>query len=130
MPVRDTAFGRTLRRILLVQAIFTGVGALTAFLLTASDNVVALLYGGAATMATTLYSGWRLHVATRGNQQGPALNMMEFYKATLLRFILAIALLALGLGYLKLKPLAMIVGFAIAQTGFLFGRGYAARRRG
>lgn len=130
MPIRDTAFDKTLRRILQVQVILLGVAAVFFALYWGTDFVIALLYGGAVTIATTLYSGWRLKVATAGDEQGPALNMTEFYKGTLLRFILVIALLALGLGYLKLEPLAIIIGFAITQTGYLFGRGYAPRRRG
>lgn len=130
MPNRDTAFDRTLRRILQVQLILLGVAAVFFALYRGTDFVIALLYGGAVTIATTLYSGWRLKVATAGDEHGPALNMMEFYKGTLLRFILVIALLALGLGYLRLEPLAIIIGFAITQTGYLFGRGYAPRRRG
>ncbi|MFO7603991.1 MAG: ATP synthase subunit I [Gammaproteobacteria bacterium] len=95
-----------------------------------SDFVMALLYGGAVTIVTTLYSGWRLKVATSGDEHGPGLNMTEFYKGALLRFILVIALLALGLGVFRLEPVAVIIGFAITQTGYLFGRGYAPRRRG
>jgi len=94
------------------------------------EFVIAVLYGGTVTIVTTFYSGWRLKIATKGNAQGPALNMAEFYKSTLLRFILVIALLMLGLGYLRLTPLAVIAGFAITQTGYLFARGYAPRRRG
>ena len=130
MSSRDTAFDRTLRRILRVQLIILVLAAIVSSLVWGMNFVMALLYGGAVTIATTLYSGWRLKVATAGDEQGPALNMAEFYKGTLLRFILVIALLALGLGYLKLEPLAVIIGFAITQTGYLFGRGYAPRRRG
>ena len=130
MPNRDAAFNRTLRRIVLVQLSLLGLAAVLSSLFRGSDFVIALLYGGSVTIATTLYSGWRLKVATAGDEHGPALNMMEFYKGTLLRFILVIALLALGLGYLKLEPLAVIIGFAITQIGYLFGRGYAPRRRG
>ena len=130
MPNRDTSLEKTLRRILLVQLIFIGLAAVTFSFFRGTDFVLALLYGGTVTIATTLYSGWRLKIATESGEQGSALNMIEFYKSTLLRFILVVALLALGLGYLKLEPLAVIIGFAITQTGYLFGRGYAPRRRG
>lgn len=129
MPVRDTSFGRTLRRIFLFQLGLLAVAAVIS-LNRGTDFVMALLYGGGVTIVTTLYSGWRLKVATVGDEHGPALNMMEFYKGTLLRFVLVIALLALGLGYFRLEPLAVIIGFAITQLGYLFGRGYAPRRRG
>ena len=129
MPVRDTSFDQTLRRIALVQLVLLGLAAVFS-LYQGKEFVIALLYGGAVTIVTTLYSGWRLRVATAGDKHGPALNMMEFYKGTLLRFVLVVALLALGLGYLKLEPLAVIIGFAITQFGYLFGRGYAPRRRG
>jgi ATP synthase protein I len=130
MSNRDTVFDRTLRKIVGVQLAILAVTTIVSSLVWGTIFVMALLYGGAVTIATTLYSGWRLKVATAGDEQGPALNMAEFYKGTLLRFILVIALLALGLGYLKLEPLAVIFGFAITQTGYLFGRGYAPRRRG
>jgi len=130
MPNRDTSFDRTLRRLFLVQLSLLGLAAVFFYLYREGDFLIALLYGGAVTIATTLYSGWRLRVATTGDEHGPALNMAEFYRGTLLRFILVIALLALGLGYLKLEPRAIIIGFAITQTGYLFCRGYAPRRRG
>lgn len=130
MPVRDTSFDRTLRRIFLVQLGLLVATAVLSSLYRETDFVMAVLYGGAVTIATTLYSGWRLRIATAGDEHGPGLNMTEFYKGTLLRFLLVIALLALGLGYLKLMPLAVIIGFAITQVGYLFGRGYAPRRRG
>lgn len=130
MSNRDTVFDRTLRKIIGVQLAILAVTTIVSTLVWGTIFVIALLYGGAVTIATTLYSGWRLKVATAGDEQGPALNMAEFYKGTLLRFLLVIALLALGLGYLKLEPLAVIFGFAITQTGYLFGRGYAPRRRG
>jgi hypothetical protein len=41
-----------------------------------------------------------------------------------------VVLLVLGMGPLRLDPLAVILGLGIAYTGFLFSRSYAPRSRG
>ena len=48
--------------------------------------------------------------------------MAGFYKSALMRFVLVIALLALGMGVLKLPALAVLIGFIVAQTGIFFAR--------
>ncbi len=49
-------------------------------------------------------------------------NALELYKGFALGYIVAIALLALGLGGLKLDPAAVIIGFVVAQLGHFFVR--------
>lgn len=48
-------------------------------------------------------------------------SMMILYLGAVQRFIVVIALFALGLGVMGLVPLAMFAGFAAAQAGNLLG---------
>ena len=48
-------------------------------------------------------------------------SMVILYLGAVQRFILVIALFALGLGLIKLVPLAMFAGFAAAQVGNVIG---------
>jgi len=51
-----------------------------------------------------------------------SINALELYKGFALGYIVAIGLLVLGLGGLKLLPAAVIIGFVIAQLGHFFVR--------
>lgn len=48
-------------------------------------------------------------------------SMMILYLGAVQRFVVVLALFALGLGVARLEPLAMFVGFAVAQVGNFIG---------
>lgn len=118
----------TARRVILIQVALVGLAALISGLEKDTGFMLALLFGGGVTVTATFVSAWRLKVATdEVDENGPRVNTLEFYKAMLLKLLLVIGLLALGLGVMKLTPLAVLIGFIVAQAGFLFSRGYAPR---
>jgi len=123
----------TLYRTVLIQ--LAVVVATAAVSLTQKDLefALAVLYGGAVTIAGTLIFAWRLRNATSADDGNKAaVDALELYKGLLQKLVLIIGLLWLGLDYLELNALAVLIGFAIAHAGYLFGRGYAPRsvRRG
>lgn len=120
--VYDIAFRRTLRRLLQIQGVMVLVAAIIAFLMQGIEFSMALLYGGAASLAGTLIGAWRLRIATDEAIHSTTLGMAGFYKSALMRFVLVIALLALGMGVLKLPALAVLIGLIVAQTGNIFAR--------
>ena len=130
MSNSDATFGKTLRKLLLIQMLILTIAVAVVLPLLGSGVALALLYGGAVTLVGTLYSAQRLKLATRPQSDGPALNVSELYKGILLRFVLVVVLLALGMLWLRLQALAVVAGFSITQAGFFFVRGYAPRRRG
>lgn len=130
MSNHDAAFGKTLRKLLFAQLTLLVLAAVIALLQKGSGFTLALLYGGVVTLVGTLYSAQRLKFATQAGVDGPALNILELYKGIVLKFLLVVALLALGMLWLRLEPLAIVIGFATTQAGYLFVRGYAPRRRG
>jgi ATP synthase protein I len=118
----NLAFRRTVVRLLLIQAVMVVLAAVMAFLMQGTEFSLALLYGGAASIAGTLIGAWRIRIATDEAIHSTTLGMAGFYKSALMRFVLVIALLALGMGVLKLPALAVLIGFIVAQTGNIFAR--------
>ncbi len=118
----NIAFRRTVVRLLLIQAVMVVIAAVMAFLMQGIEFSMALLYGGATSLASTLIGAWRMRIATDEAIHSTALGMAGFYKGVLLRMVLVIALLALGMGVLKLTALAVLIGFIVAQLGNFFAR--------
>jgi ATP synthase protein I len=120
--VYDIAFRRTLLRLLLIQGGMLLVAVIIAFVMQGIEFSLALLYGGATSLAGTLIGAWRVRIATDEAAHSTTLGMAEFYKGALMRMVLVIALLALGMGVLKLPALGILIGFIVAQTGNFFAR--------
>lgn len=125
--VYDIAYRRTVFRLVLIQTGLTGLAAVIALLLRGNEFGLALLYGGAVSIAGTLAGAWRLKIATQEAAENAMLGMAEFYKSAVMRFAIVITLLVLGMGVLKLHALALLIGFIVAQTGYFFGRPLRAR---
>ena len=134
MNFADKAFQSTWRRLVLIQVSLLIVAAVISFLLKGYEQNFfgALIYGGAISIVSTLINAWRIHVATETAADNAALSMVELYKGFLLKMVVVIALLAIGFIILKLQPTALIIGFVVAHTGYLFARpvGTAKRRVG
>lgn len=129
-PAVNNAFSHTLRKILLVQIGLVLVTAVVLTLVKGHEFFIATLYGGAVVLASTIYFGWRLKIATEAVDNTPTVNSAELFKGIILRFLIVIVLLALGLGWLKLAPEGILSGFIVAQIAFWFSRSsYGVTRR-
>ena len=134
----------TLRKTLLIQAALTLIAAIVALLVKSPSFALHLVYGGAVTSIGTGLHGWRLlkivttndakddkigdPIAEQANVLGNA--GAEALKGAVLKIGAMIGLLALGMGYLKLDPLAVVIGFSVSYLGFMFAGGYAPRSPG
>jgi len=133
-----------LRKTLQVQAALTGVAAIIALLVKSPSFTIALVYGGAVTSIATGLHAWRLlKIAAAGDatdgsspdgkKVDPIVSQanagIEVFKGALLKYAAIMGLLALGMGYLKLDPLAVLIGFSVAYIGFMFSGGYAPRSK-
>lgn len=129
-PIANNAFSHTLRRILLVQAGLVIITSVILSLVKGQEFFVATLYGGATIIASTVYFGWRLKIATEAADNTPTVNSVELFKGVFIRFLIVIVLLALGLGWLKLQPIGILSGFFVAQLAYWFSRSsYGVTRR-
>jgi ATP synthase protein I len=124
-----------LRKTLLIQAALTGIAAIIALLVKSPGFALHLVYGGAVTSTGTVLHAWRLlkidmptddndPIAAHGNAGA------EVFKGVVLKIGAMVILLAFGMGYLKLDPLAVVIGFSVSYLGFMFAGGYAPRSPG
>lgn len=119
-----------LRRTLTVQAILTLIAAAIALFTKGDRFALAVVYGGAVTIVGSWLHAWRLlKIAATGEVTDPALVGAEVFKGAIFKMGAMIGLLALGMGVLRLNPLAVLIGFTVAYLGFLSARGYAPRSK-
>lgn len=76
---------------------------------------VAAVCGGMIAVVMALMLAHDVKKATACANTDPKKSMIILYVGAAIRFVLVIALFALGLGLLNLDPLATFVGFGIAQ---------------
>lgn len=110
------------QRLLLLQL---GVGVVCAgffFFHSGQWQALSALYGsGLCIVSAFLLGGGVARVANNG-----AFGAWHLYGGAVARFVLVLVGLAVGMGILKLDPLAVLVGFVAAQLAFPF----IARREG
>jgi len=107
------------KRLLLIQLALCLVTAAAVLMLTdlGFPGALAALYGGTAAIIGTAFGAWRVRAATAATS---AVSAVELFRGLILRMVVIIALLAAGLGWLKLHPAALISGFVVTYLGFLF----------
>ena len=105
------------RVVMLYQAAITVVVALAFLALQGRLQALSALYGGLITLIMTLLLRRRVtrlaEIAPQGNATGVAAV------GVMLRFLWVLVLFGLGFAVFKLDPLASIVGFGLAQLGYL-----------
>jgi ATP synthase protein I len=96
------------------------------FLMLGAWDSVSALYGGFSSVLTVLFLSRGVKRAEEAVLRDPKRSLQILYFGAVQRFLLVAVLLALGLAILKLAPIAMCVGFAVAQLSFVMGsRGIA-----
>lgn len=124
------SLSETLRKTLIIQAILSIIAALIAHQTRGLEFALALVYGGAVTIVGTWVHAWRLLKIAAPEVDNDATQVgAEIFKGAILKLATMIGLLALGMGYFRLDPLAVLIGFIVAYLGFMFARGYAPRSR-
>jgi len=111
-----------LRKLAAVQLLLvTGVSAIF-FMLYGSSEAAASVYGGSIAMANGLLLEWRRHRADSGRVLDAGESIRLLYRTVFERWVLVIALFALGMGILRLDPPVLLAGFITGQLGLLTDR--------
>ncbi len=116
-PDISSSLPGAVRVVVMYQAAIAVVVALTFLVLQGGLQALSALYGGLITLIMTLLLRRRVtrlaEIATQGNATGVAAV------GVMLRFLWVLVLFGLGFAVLKLDPLASIVGFGLAQLGYV-----------
>lgn len=84
-------------------------------------STLAVIFGGLVALANSILLAWRMRAAKRLINADVQRDLRMLYRTGLERFVLVVAFLALGMGILKLDPLALIAGFVLGQLAWLVG---------
>ena len=109
---------RVVRRLLFIQFVITILVAFTYLILQSSEGFFAAFYGGSITLSATLLTAWRLGRATELAASDQQQGQIEIYIGAIQKYFLTLLMMAVGMGMLKLDPLAIIVSFALTQLSF------------
>jgi ATP synthase protein I len=117
-------------RVIFIQLLVTTVvaAAFFAFRLFANGAVnesawdaLSAFYGGLTSVLLALISIRGFKRANEFALSNPHKSMMILYIGAVVRFAAVIIVLGIGLGVIKLEPMAVFIGFALAQTSYLMG---------
>lgn len=108
-----------LRRAALAQVALAALGGLASMVVFGAEAGVAVAYGALAAAALSAVLLWRERQSAGHPEWDQHRLLKLFIRASLERLLMLVGLLAVGLGVLNLAPLPLLVGFALAQFGWL-----------
>ncbi len=114
------ALAEKARRVVTVQ-LLTSLVVAALFMVQGAWEALSAFYGGLVSVVLALLSIWGFRRANVHALSDPKRSMMILYAGAVQRFVAVLVLLALGLGFFALDPLAVFIGFALAQAGYLMG---------
>lgn len=102
-----------IRMQLLISVLVAGL-----FLFQGTLESLSALYGGLASVIIAWFLSRGVHRASRLAAEDPKKGMAVLYVGAVQRFMLVMVLLATGFAVLKLDPVALCVGFAVARISY------------
>ncbi len=111
--------GSGIRKRLGFQLALITITSIVFFMLGGVMQAGSVWFGGAIATANLLLLEWRRRAADRGPALSAAASLRLLYRTALERFVLAVALFALGLGLMRLDPLALLTGFIVGQAALI-----------
>lgn len=114
------ALQRDVRKVLLIQALLLLATAAIFMVAKGWFHAISALYGGVTAALITWWLGRQVRLAGNQLETDATRGSITLYGGVLKRYIVAAVLLAAGMGLIRLEPLPVVVGFAIAQTAFMF----------
>ncbi len=123
----------SIRRVVIAQVTLTAVsviGCLAWYGWSGGRGAaLAAAFGGGVALAGTWLLARRVRRVGTSAGDGTG-GQIGLYASAMTRFIATLALLAVGIGWIKLAPVPLIAGFGLAQFGFLINLSTARRMRG
>lgn len=103
------------KRLFIVQAVILAVVVALTFLVWDLDRAMAVLFGGVMVVINSAIQQWghSRAIKTAGNDLQS--NMRIIYRTAAERFVITLALFAVGIGVLRLEPKFLIAGFIVLQ---------------
>ncbi|MFN3398361.1 MAG: ATP synthase subunit I [Sulfurimicrobium sp.] len=102
-------------RIAIEQAAAVTLGAALAYTCLGEQAATAAWFGGFVAVANTLILAWHMRGAARVAGKSPGQELAGLVRSSMERFFMVALLVATGLGWLKLMPAPLLLGFVLGQ---------------
>lgn len=120
MKFADKKLQQSVIRVVFVQTLTTLLVASGALIIYGQWSAIAAIYGGFLAIIVAVLTAHWIFRAGEVAQAEPQRGVGAFLSVAGKRMLLTIAGLALGLAGLRLAPVPLLVGFALAYMGYLF----------
>ncbi len=98
-----------------VQAITVIFGSSLLFFWLGSNVAVAALFGGVVAVTNTLFLIWCMRTGAQRPVQDARKELAWLVRFSMERFLMVALLIVAGLGWLKLMPVPLLIGFVLGQ---------------
>ena len=109
----------SVHRTAVLQIIISVIAGVVAYALEGKAEAGAAIYGGVVALIGTLLLLWRMQNSKHKTLKEAQQHLWIFYRSGVERFLVLSILLAIGMGTLKLVPLAVLVGFVASQLAWI-----------
>lgn len=113
-----TEFATQTRRLLITQLTLGGFCAGAFYLAKGVIGAQSAIFGSMISIVLAILLIFGVRRAAAAAEHSKNKSMATLYFGAAQRFLLALVLFGLGVGKLGLDPLAMVVGFAVAQATY------------
>ena len=120
MNFEDKKLQQSVIRVVFVQILTTLIVALGTLNFYGQWPAIAAIFGGALAIGVAVLTAHWIYRAGEIAQAEPQRGVGAFLSVAGKRMLLTIAGLALGIAWLRLPPVPLLVGFALAYMGYLF----------
>ena len=108
-----------MQRLLIIQATLVLVAVIATIFLSNVESIGAALFGGGVALANSVLLYRKLDSASSMAQDNPNAGIMTLYAGVIQRFVFVLGMFGVGMGLLKLNPVAVIGAFGLAQLAYM-----------
>jgi ATP synthase protein I len=105
--------------LIVLQLVLMAAVSIVFYLRSGIDAAGSVWFGGITATLNILLLLWRRHRADTGRALSAGRSLWVLYRTALERFVMVVLLFALGMGVLKLDPLALLTGFVVGQLALV-----------
>ena len=102
-------------RIAVFQVAVVAVSAALTYAYMGEPMARAAGFGGMVAVSNTLLLAWRMRAGAQLAGRSPGQELARLVRSSLERFFMVALLIAAGLGWLKLMPAPLLLGFVLGQ---------------
>ena len=103
-----------------VQAVTVMLGASLLLIWQERNVAVAAFFGGAVAVANALFLIWCMRAGAQRPVQDARRELAWLVRFSMERFLMVALLIVAGLGWLKLMPVPLLIGFVLGQLTLVF----------